>query len=425
MIEFLILGALALLMILIAWPVLGLYAMALSLPIIGWNFYLGNLIVPFIDLIAFSTFIAFSIRLFYSLIFAPQKKIILKWPLLFPFALFFLANILSIIGATQPSEAFYNSLRWPLFLYFAYIFLPFNIITNPKILKKTVILVTISAGLVLLSGFLSLYGQDWQYSFFRLKSIPILGVYPFGENQNLIAEFLNIGAFFILVIKEFLKDQRAKRIADIFFVLAIIGIILTFSRAGWLTLGLQLLIYAWHKTRSKGREKLSVIIITIFSLVLLSPLLWKMNILQNKNTSSTENRWLLTEISYQALKEKPLFGQGSGQFIRLVDDNIRFRAKYGEAVDAHGVLQKLIAENGLFGLATWLFILGYLLKIGLAAFKKYSAQLKWMLPFGLAIFGALFFQFFNTSYYKGKVWLPVALFLIAINFLEERYARKN
>jgi len=425
MLELIILASLTFLLILIAWPTIGLYLTALSLPLIGWNFYIGNLIIPCADLIAASTLLAWLIRLLISLIFEPQQKIDLKWPLFFPFALFLIANILSVGTSSHIAEAFYYFLRWPLFLYFAYIFLPFNIIKDPKILKRAVILVAISSTLVLLSGYLSLYGQDWQNSFFRLKSLAIFGVYPLGENQNLIAEFLNVGAFFILVIKEFLKNQRAKRAADLVFVLSIVAIILTFSRAGWITLGLQLLIYAWYKTRGKGQEKLAIVIAALFCLVLLSPLFWKMNVLQDKNVSSTENRWLLTEISFQALQDKPLFGQGSGQFIRLVDNNIRFRAKYGPAVDAHGVLQKVAAENGLFGLAAWLFLLGYLVKISLASLKKYYPRLKWLLPLNLAVFGAIFFQFFNTSYFKGKVWFPIALFLLAIKFLEERYARKN
>ena len=41
----------------------------------------------------------------------------------------------------------------------------------------------------------------------------------------------------------------------------------------------------------------------------------------------------------------------------------------------------------------------------------------WLTPLILGAAGGLLFQLFNTSYYKGKVWLPVAISLAAIRLL--------
>jgi hypothetical protein len=170
---------------------------------------------------------------------------------------------------------------------------------------------------------------------------------------------------------------------------------------------------------------MAMIIFSILVMIIISPLLWKMSSLQAKNTSSTENRILLTEIAFEAFKEKPLIGYGNGEFVNLVSENIRFRAKYGEPLDSHGMLQKLLVENGIIGLSAWLFLLLYLARTAFLALKRYYPKLKWMLPFCLAAGGGLFFQFFNTSYFKGRVWLPIVLFLIAIKFSDEIYAKKN
>ncbi|HZJ41881.1 MAG TPA: O-antigen ligase family protein, partial [Patescibacteria group bacterium] len=247
----------------------------------------------------------------------------------------------------------------------------------------------------------------------------------FGENHNLVAEFLNIGAFFILVIKEFFTTKRLRRLADIAFLLAALGIILTFSRTGWITLFLQTLVYVYFRLKHYPKEKMATAILVVFLVLIASPLLFKMSALQDKNTSSTENRLLLTEISISALKDKPLFGQGTGTFVSLVENDTRFTAKYGPAVDSHGVLQKIAAENGIFGLLTWLFLLLFLVRFCLLAIKKYYPKVSWVLPFALAAFGGIFFQFFNTSYYKGKVWLPLILFMLAISFSEKKYGKKN
>jgi len=406
-------------------PKLGMYLVAACLPIIGSNFTFSGFVIPVADFVALLALAGFIVNFIYLKLFEPTKKTKLTWPIFFPFLMFFIANIISCFFANNPAYSFYYFLRWPFFLYFAYIFTPANIIKDPKTLKKTIVIVFLSTMVVLLSGYLSLYGQDWQNSFFRMNSLYILGGYPFGDNHNLIAEFLNIGVFFVLIIKEFLKDKRQKQIADVIFLLTAVGIILTFSRTGWITLIIQLAIYLYYQTRHDKKKKMGAVMLVLFSAVIISPLLWKMSVLQDNNTSSTENRVLLTEISINAFKDKPIFGQGSGEFINLVENNIRFTAKYGAPLDSHGVLQKVLAENGLFGLASWLFIMAYLIKFSLFAIKKYYPRVKWVLPFALASLGGIFFQFFNTSYYKGKVWFPLILFIIAIKLSEQRYDQKN
>ncbi|MFA6514262.1 MAG: O-antigen ligase family protein [Patescibacteria group bacterium] len=421
---FIIIAILALFGLFIIQPKYGLYLTAACLPIIGRDFYFFNFVIPIADSVALLSLLAFFIRLIIDALFN-KERVRLYWPLLLPFSIFFIVSLVSIFFSNHQIASLYYFLRWPFFLYFAYIFVPANIIKTPRILKTTTIIVFLSAMLVLISGYASLYGQDWQDSFFRLKSIMIFGSYPFGENHNLIAEFLNIGAFFVLIIREFLRTEKEKRISDIIFFLTAVGIILTFSRAGWITLFLQSLIYFFYRTNGNKKERMAMIIFSILVMIIISPLLWKMSSLQAKNTSSTENRILLTEIAFEAFKEKPLIGYGNGEFVNLVSENIRFRAKYGEPLDSHGMLQKLLVENGIIGLSAWLFLLLYLARTAFLALKRYYPKLKWMLPFCLAAGGGLFFQFFNTSYFKGRVWLPIVLFLIAIKFSDEIYAKKN
>jgi len=114
-------------------------------------------------------------------------------------------------------------------MYFAYIFLPENLITNGRILKRSLIALLTSTIVVLISGYLSLYGQDWHNSFYQINSINWWGLYPFGENHNLIAEFLNVGVFLILSLKILTKQPKIKRLLDIIFILTALAIILTFS----------------------------------------------------------------------------------------------------------------------------------------------------------------------------------------------------
>ncbi|MGI6374200.1 MAG: O-antigen ligase family protein [Patescibacteria group bacterium] len=411
----------------LAKPQLGLYLSALLLPLLGWDIQVYAFTFPLIDLIALLACLAvLGNWLFFKL--KKSTPTPLRWPLFIPFLIFFIVNLISSLWAPAPLTSLYYFIRWPFFLYFAYIFTPANLISDVKTLRKTIILVFIGSLTVLLFGYLSLLDQNISHSFFRLKSISLLGVYPFGENHNLIAEYLNVGVFFVLIIKEMIKDQTSRRLTDILFIIMALGIVLTFSRAAWITLAIQLLIYFLYQLRYNLIDKQNLLTFIILGLIISSPLMFKMSSLQSDNTGSTDSRLVLSEISVKAWQEKPWFGQGSGEFINLVDKDLRFRANFGEAMDSHGSVQKVLAENGTFGLLAWLGILIYLARLGYLALRKYYPTVPWMLPFALAAFGGIFFQFFNTSYYKGRVWFPLALFIIAIELSEKissSYVKEN
>lgn len=424
MLEIYILAIFLILIIFSMWPKIGLYTLALSLPLIGVEFVFYNLNIPLVDLIALVLFFSFFINYLIKKL-SNKKTNKFTWPFLIPFAIFLLISFLSVIFSDNFYPALYYFLRWLVFLYLAYIVVPANIISNPKILKNTIIMVFIGSFFVLLSGFLSLYGQDIYDSFFRIQGLNIFNFYPFGQNHNLIAEYLNIGVFLALIIREFLKNKRERNVIDLLFIFFILGIILTFSRAAWITLILQLFVYLSYRAYYRKKERVAIVVFTILFTILISPLFIRMERLQEANIGSTQSRVLLNNVAIEAFKEKPLLGYGSGEFFNLVDRNIRFKAQHGEAIDAHGILIKVLAESGIFGLLAWLFIIAYLFKISLLAIKRYYPKINWILPLCLAVWGGLFFQFFNTSYYKGKVWLPILLLFLAIKFLDELYVKKN
>jgi len=416
----LIFVAIAVLGLFSAWPYLSLISLSFSLPFIGWSFSFGSLEFPLVDLVASLSLFAFFLGSLIDLVSKKNKFKPWRLPLIFPLGIFIVFCFASSVFSPNPAYSLWYLIRWPVFMYLAYIFLPYNLINSARDIKAAAIAIVISAGLVIVSGYLSLWGQDWQNSFFRLNSVSWFGIYPFGENHNLIAEFLNVGAFLILMLRALTKKEKERRLWDIAFLISCLGIILTFSRAGWITLALQLIIYIWINLQTKKKKSVNLVLGMVGIIVLLLPFFWHMSNLQADNVSSTENRWLLTEIAWKSFLDKPILGHGSGQFINLVSGSIRFTAKYGEATDSHGFVQKIIAENGALGLGAWLFIIAVLSQIFVKALKRYPGSSHWLLPLILAGAGGLFFQLFNTSYFKGKVWLPIALGLAAVRLLEEK-----
>lgn len=419
-------GGLAGIVILALNPALSIFLLSFSVPAINWVINIGTLELPFSDLIALSIFLAWLLSLIYNLIFKPNKEIKLKFPLFFAFFCLLIANGLSLFNHPQSLNGFYYLSRWLILLYAAYILLPANLIKTEKNLKIAVSGIALASLLVMISGWLSLWGQDWQNSFFRLKSIAWWGIYPFGENHNLIAEFLSVGAFLWLALKEWSRDEKISRVYKSLFVLSIAAAIMSFSRAAWITIFLQLgILIIWRNRQFLKKQGGLVLLVIIAGSLIMMPVFWRMKILQTENISSTENRVLLLEIACKAWLDKPILGQGSGQFTELVADNIRFTAKYGAPIDSHGFIQKIAAETGTIGLIAWFFLLAIVIKKALVGIKKYGKNAPWLLPLWLAAGGGLFFQIFNTSYYKGKVWLIIALALIATELAQKKYGPKD
>lgn len=403
-------------------PALNIFVLAFSTPIIAWNFTWASFEIPFSDIIAI-----FSVLVVLGAVLLNFKKYQNKLylPLFFPFLLFIASYLISLLNYPQAFSGLYYIIRWLILLYFAYLLIPSILIKDEKKLKITLWSLALSSLLVTISGYLSLLGQDWRDSFFRLNAISIKGIYPYGSNHNLIAEFLVAGAFIWLAIKEFYSNNQ-RRIFDVLFLLSLVAAILSFSRAAWISIFLQLSVWIYWKNKHNFKKYASFWLLTVIStVIILLPLFWRMQILQTDNLSSTENRWLLTEIAYETWQEKPLIGHGAGYFMNIVADNIRFTAKYGEAIDSHGFLQKIAVESGLIGLFSWLFLLSVIIKKAVTSLRRYQNQAPYLLPLWLAAGGAMIIQIFNTSYFKGKVWLIISIALIASKLVAEKYGKKD
>lgn len=406
-------------------PEIGLYLMVFFLPVINWNFYYGRLEIPFIDLLSLVVLMAFILKQAYLFIF-DRKNFKLKFPLFIVFILFFATAIISSFGSNIVNDSLWYNIRWILFFYLAYIVLPFNIISNKKILKNVLLGFSLAGLAVVLMGTASLYFQDWQNDFVRIKPLAIAGIFPLGDNQNLLAEVIIVSLFFSLALKYWFKAETAGKIINLIIIFSGLVLIGTFSRAAWLVLIFQTSVYLIYKKSLFKKIFLPGLLI----ILMLLPVFYYMFELQGQyriGVSSTENRLMLTQISWQAFLDKPWFGRGSGNFVNLVADNTRFTAKYGAPLDSHGVLQKILAENGLFGILAFTLLAFNIIYIFWQALKNYKAEINLLLPLVCGSLGVFMFEFFNTSYYKGKLWLPIAVTLAAVNLAKNNqlYDAKN
>lgn len=397
-----------------------LYLITFFLPAIGWSFYFKPLEIPIIDLIALISLLFLFINKFYNYFTSYNpKKIIL--PFFGAFFVFFLITIISALSNSNALGSIWYSIRWILFFYLAFIVYPFNVLSELKYLRNILIIIALGGSFLAIIGFLSLFFQDLSDPFFRAQLLPFGGKWIFGQNYNLMSEFLVVASFSILSLKYFYNSFRAHRFLDVLFTFLVVINLLTFGRTAWLTLLLQVLTYFsiyYLIIRRKKIKIRDIFIVLFFIAILISPFFIRAINLQEVNFSSTQNRVLLTKISWEAMKNKPFFGHGGGEFVSLVEDNTRFLAKYGEPLDSHGFGQKIIAEHGVLGVLSFVIFLFLIFRFIYKGIINNKKEYKLLLPLFVAVLGGYFYQLFNTSYYKGRVWLPIALALIAVNILE-------
>jgi len=213
--------------------------------------------------------------------------------------------------------------------------------------------------------------------------------------------------------------------------------LLTFSRAGWIVLLLELgFIFYYEYLRNKkinpalclskywiNKEKLFLIIIPVLIILLLLSIFMYILITSPVTESSNRNRLELIRITKESFSRHPWIGQGVGTFQKIVSYDYTYILDFGAPIDAHGFVQKILAEMGILGLISFLLILFFVFrKIYLAWRKEKNNYI--IFGFLVSLIGLFGFQLFNTSYYVAKLWLIVGLALSASEACLLRYERK-
>ncbi len=210
-------------------------------------------------------------------------------------------------------------------------------------------------------------------------------------------------------------------------VLVLVATVLTFARSAWIVLFVQCALTLWLMRDSIRRLPIARFRSHILKLglSLLLPVLVYMTAISTSSlvAGSNDTRIDLARISWEYFRSSPWLGQGPGTFLSIVADTRVYVIEYGDPLDAHGMFQKILAEGGLIGLVTWVVLLTTLLLYGWHGVRRARGLAEYPLVVALfvAAFGAVVYQVFNTSYYSGKMWLPIGLLLIGTNIVVWKY----
>ncbi len=138
--------------------------------------------------------------------------------------------------------------------------------------------------------------------------------------------------------------------------------------------------------------------------------------------SSNFNRLALTKIALETFEKHPIVGAGAGTFVEQVSRDKWYIIDFGEPSEAHGVVQKLLAESGALGFVTFFTLLGYVMWRLIKVYRGLKFDSPWkyiILALILSSLGSIVFQLFQTSYFVSKLWLPLGIALAASRLVEE------
>ena len=393
------------------------FAVIFFYPFVAWEFRVGPLNVPYVDLFALLVFGAWIIRKIIS--WTRASRIVVKdLPALGAAVFFLAASALSIVNNESFLVGFKYWLRPLLFFYLMFIVLPYNFINTRKRLFAVLGVMFFVSVFVMASGLFSVVKADGGWFAHRAVPYSFWGFSPLGGNHNAIAEVLIVAIPIALILILTTDSQKMKNLLVISLGAMILTTVLTYSRSGWLALLAEFMIILAVYYRKKWGKELTAFV--VLALVII-PVLFYLSLFQGLNLIqlSNVNRMMSSEIALANFLQHPIIGNGLSSFQTLLGSTFVYFIEFGDPLDSHGFAQKLLVESGILGLIGYLLILFFCFRCYIAGYRAADndRDKKIMLAF-LMMFGALVvFELFSTSYFIARMWLPIGVGLAAAKVL--------
>jgi len=260
------------------------------------------------------------------------------------------------------------------------------------------------------------------------------GLCTYGISNRIFGTFAhpNIFAFYFLfvlfILFQFLfvkKDENyliANRLANwSIFTAIIFSIILTYTRAAWLGLLIFIVVVGYFQF-PKLTKKIIFILLTayclLFPTIYISNNLFHFDLQKNFsliNRLTSVNRdansvsWRLTVLkeSLPIFLKSPVFGYGFGTFPQVWEANRSIYRQADDSAESHNDYLRMLIENGVIGLALYVFLLfGFLFKS--YQLQKISKQ-NYLFLFAWIIVFAFLSSSDNMLHHTAIMWMTMAV----------------
>lgn len=335
-------------------------------------------------------------------------------PLLIEFSALSLAHLLSGFSSATPDPwlILKYSLRPVFSVYALFVLIPANFLQTWRRVRQSTIILCGVAGFFAIQGAYALFMGPDATGLVRAHPLTTFGIPLLGGNHHALAELLVFAAPAAWMMSLESSSRFSRRALRGFSGALFLVTLLTFARAAWLTVVLQFALFAVTAGRAwvlAHRRTVAVFFCLLFPLVIFMGTFSLNPVVE----SSTAARSLLTDIALDFFSDHPLLGVGAGTFPDRVSRIWAFTVEYGDALDAHGIIQKLLAETGLLGLLAFGFVVFGIAKecrLTIRSLTHHRSKLDTYVLLSVACLSPLFYQLFSSTPWSARVWLPVGIF---------------
>ncbi len=427
LIALLILLAMGFVWLLSRYLLVGWFVLVALSPLIRWELslawlhnwlpeypWLYAMHAPVVEFWAVMLLLAFTIQTLRQ--YGAGEKVSLYAPGLIWFLFFLGSAALSLIPelSVERGVSLKYIAHFILLFYVGYVVLGANIVENKKIWQISLyILAAVGLGGAMLGGLSIVSHLVLGQGFSRAVPVSLWGWNPFGDNHIFLAEVITTTLPLWLYFWRAALDITVKRWLTLTTGFMFIIGLLTLSRAAWVTLALEAVIFFYltreHRSwRSLLKEWWWALLVAAPAFIYLVYFL----VTSSAAAGSTAARLSLTDIALYLWRQHPIVGQGAGTFVERLADISVFSLEFGAPLDAHGVVQKLLAEQGIIGLITFGIFMAWIIRTILLRYRDANyteeARSAYFVSFFLVL-SPLIFQLFNTQYYSSKMWVPISL----------------
>ena len=95
--------------------------------------------------------------------------------------------------------------------------------------------------------------------------------------------------------------------------------------------------------------------------------------------------------------------------------------EFGDPLESHGFVQKLLTETGILGLISFVSLLIYLGNKHLQGYAKakFLTNKRIITCLMMVFVGLVLFELFSTSYFVANMWLPIGVGLAGVKLYSE------
>jgi O-antigen ligase len=237
---------------------------------------------------------------------------------------------------------------------------------------------------------------------------------PLAWGANLTAAYLVQFTMFTWGVLQFVKGKLYKIIGLGAIAASLFALLYTFSRGGYLSALVGILILGILKDR-KLLIVLGVFLLT-WQTVVPTAVHQRIEMTQNATgelDTSAQTRVELWKESWQSIKESPVLGKGYATF--------RYGQHAGNLADTHNLFVKVWVETGIVGLAMVLVLFQQMISLGYRLFRRANDPLYRGLGLGLllatccAVVANVFGDRWNFIEISGPMWVLVGAAVHAID----------